>query len=48
MLMLELQAELRRRGLEIPFRGIRDSDAAAWTQDLQWLQQTLAGTATTP
>jgi predicted secreted protein len=48
VLMLALQAELRRRGLEIQFRGMRDSDTAAWAQDLQWLRQTLAGTAPTP
>ncbi len=45
VLMIELQAELRRRGLEIPFRGLRDSDAAAWAQDLQWLEQSLSGAA---
>jgi hypothetical protein len=45
MLMSEFQAEQRRRGLEIPFRGMRDSDPAAWAQDLLWLRGTLAGAA---
>lgn len=45
VLMIELQAELRRRRLEIPFRGLRDSDAAAWAQDMLWLDRTLSGAA---
>lgn len=44
VLMLALQAELRRRGLEIPFRGLRDADAdaAAMAEDLRWLRERLA------
>lgn len=38
LLMLTLQAELRRRGLEIPFRGLRDTEPAALAQDLAWLE----------
>jgi len=45
VLMLELQAELRRRGMEIAFRGLHDADAAAWAQDLQWLRETLSSPA---
>ncbi|MDP1901052.1 MAG: hypothetical protein Q8K96_11440 [Rubrivivax sp.] len=37
--MRELQSELRRRGLEMPFRGLRDSDPALLADDLQWLAQ---------
>lgn len=42
VLMLELQAELRRRGLELPFRGMRDGDADLLMQDLRWLQAVLS------
>lgn len=42
VLMLALQAELRRRGLEIPFRGLRDADAAAMAEDLRWLRERVA------
>ena len=38
VLMQELQAELRKRGLEIPFRGLRDADAEQLKQDLDWLR----------
>lgn len=38
LLMRALQAELRRRGLEIPFRGLRDAEPAALVQDLAWLE----------
>lgn len=37
-LMRALQAELRRRGLEIPFRGLHDAEPAALAQDLAWLE----------
>jgi predicted secreted protein len=43
VLMLELQTELRRRGLEIPFRGMRDSDADLLSEDLHWLRGVLSG-----
>ena len=38
VLMLELQAELRRRGLEIPFRGMRDGNTDLLAEDLRWLR----------
>lgn len=37
-LMLALQAELRQRGLEIPFRAVRDSDAQLLAEDLHGLR----------
>lgn len=39
--MLALQAELRGRGLEIPFHGMRDADPQLFAQDLQWLRGVL-------
>jgi predicted secreted protein len=39
VLMRELEAELRRRGIEIPFRGIRDHDPGMLAEDLEWLRQ---------
>jgi predicted secreted protein len=42
VLMQELQAELRKRGLEIPFRGLRDADAEQLKQDLDWLRVVFA------
>ena len=38
VLMLALHAELRRRGLEIPFRAVRDSDAQLLAEDLHGLR----------
>jgi predicted secreted protein len=38
LLMRALQSELRGRGLEIPFRGLRDAEPAALAQDLAWLE----------
>jgi hypothetical protein len=38
VLMRELQTELRKRGLEIPFRGLRDADAEQLAQDLDGLR----------
>jgi len=35
--MRALQAELRRRGMAIPFRGLHDAEPAALAQDLAWL-----------
>ncbi|MGB4062356.1 MAG: hypothetical protein WBK19_00850 [Azonexus sp.] len=40
--MLALQAELRRRGLELPFRGLRDASPEWLAEDLQWFRQLLA------
>lgn len=37
--MGELHAELRRRGLDIPLRGMRDGDRALLAEDLQWLSR---------
>jgi len=37
-----LQAELRRRGNEVPFRGMRDYDARLLEEDLAWLRETLS------
>lgn len=42
VLMRELQAELRRRGLEIPFRAMRDADAGLLAEDLRWLRGVLS------
>jgi len=39
--MLELDAELRRRGLTIPFRGMRDDDPVLLADDLEWLRRVL-------
>jgi predicted secreted protein len=39
VLMRELHAELRRRGIEIPFRGIRDHDPRMLMEDLEWLRR---------
>ncbi len=45
VLMLELQAELRRRGLEIPFRGMRDGNADLLAEDLRWLRNVFSDVA---
>lgn len=37
--MKALQAELRKRNLETPFKGMRDSDPELLAQDLQWLRE---------
>ena len=37
-----LLENLRKRGIEIPIRGIRDSARATLDEDLQWLDETLA------
>lgn len=42
VLMQELQAELRKRGLEIEFRGLRDADAALLKLDMDWLSGVFA------
>lgn len=36
--MQELQTELRRRNLEIPFKAMRDYSADLLAEDLQWLE----------
>ncbi len=38
-----LQGVLRRRGLAIPFRGLRDADPALLAEDLDWLRALLDG-----
>lgn len=40
--MQEFHAELRGRGLEVPFRGIRDCNLRLMAEDLQWLEGVLA------
>ena len=45
VLMRELHAELRRRGVEIPFRGMRDSDPELLAADIAWLHVALGGTS---
>jgi predicted secreted protein len=39
VLMRELQIELRKRGLEIPFRGLRDANVEQLKRDLNWLRE---------
>ncbi|MBN1378879.1 MAG: hypothetical protein JXA04_06555 [Gammaproteobacteria bacterium] len=39
VLMKELQNELRQRGVEIPFRGIRDYNSKMFAQDIEWLRE---------
>jgi predicted secreted protein len=51
VLMRELQAELRERNLEVPFRGIRDGDPDMMAEDLRWLEEAFskkAGGRATP
>lgn len=38
VLMRELQDELRKRGIEIPFKGIRDYDPEMFAQDIEWVR----------
>jgi len=35
--MKELYAELEKRNIKIPFRGIRDSDSEKLAEDIAWL-----------
>lgn len=42
--MRELQAELRRRDIEMPFHGIRDHNPAMLQQDLDWLKKLFSKT----
>lgn len=37
--MLALQAELRRHGLDLPFRGLRDASPELLAEDLNWFSQ---------
>ncbi|WP_292565900.1 hypothetical protein [Methylomonas sp.] len=36
--MKELQDELHKRHIEIPFKGIRDSDPEMFAQDIEWVR----------
>ena len=40
--MTELMAELHTRGIDIPFRGMRDSSPETLKEDLDWLERTLS------
>lgn len=42
VLMMELQAEFRKRNLAATFRGIRDHDPELMAQDLQWFRDVLS------
>lgn len=42
--MKALEAELRKRNIEIPFRGIRESNPEMLVQDLAWLENLLSRT----
>ena len=37
-----LAQALRERGLEIPFRGMRDADPQLMAEDLRWLSELFA------
>jgi len=37
--MQELQGELRKRSIEVPFRGIRDYDAEMFAKDIEWVRR---------
>lgn len=39
VLMQELQDELRNRRIEIPFKGIRDSDPELLARDIAWVRE---------
>ena len=40
--MKELYAELEKRNIKIPFRGIRDSDSEKLAEDIAWLDRLLS------
>ena len=40
--MLALEKALEKRGLNIPFRGMRDADPQLLADDLEWLARTLS------
>ena len=44
LFMLALQAELSQRGIEVPFRGVRDTSSAMLADDLQWFRNLLRAT----
>jgi predicted secreted protein len=37
--MKELLCELQKRGIEIPFKGIRDSNPELFVQDIEWVHK---------
>jgi predicted component of type VI protein secretion system len=37
--MRELQDELQKRRIEIPFKEIRDSDPELFAQDIEWVRK---------
>lgn len=39
--MRELYAELKKRNIEMPFRGIRDSDQNELAEDISWIERLL-------
>jgi hypothetical protein len=41
--MQELQRELRLRGIDAPFRGMRDASPELLAEDMQWLRNLLVG-----
>ncbi len=43
VLMRELQRELRARGIDVAFRGLRDADPALLAEDIAWLDRLFAG-----
>jgi predicted secreted protein len=43
ILMRELQRELRARGIDVAFRGLRDADPSLLAEDLAWLHRLFAG-----
>jgi len=40
--MRELQTELRKRCIEIPFKGIRDYDPEMFAEDIEWVREVLS------
>lgn len=42
VLMRELQDELRKRSIEVPFSGIRDCDPTMMVEDIAWLEGVLS------
>jgi predicted secreted protein len=43
VLMRELQDELKKQGIHIPFRGIRDYAPELLAQDLEWVRKAFSG-----
>ena len=48
LLMLALQDEFSARGMEVPFRGMRDNDPSVLEDDLAWLQCLIAQISSAP